>query len=365
MDNSQPVVLTDVEVSELGKHETVIERGLKTFVDVGNALLAIRDGRLYRADFGTFEEYCKERWGIERRRAYQLMDAASTVNNVKNFSHEPPRTESHAAPLAQIEPEKQPEVWQQIVDTAPNGKVTGKHARTVVDEYTQPKSPATNGHAPPSSYEEQAGDLQGDADDWEDEEEPEQPFDPPIEQKILEDTAPHSEAAHNKMAVHFSSETPEHYTPIEVIDAAIACMGKIDLDPCSNSAEAPNVPAKHHFTAADDGLSRPWFGRVYMNPPYGREIAKWIEKLCDEYKNGVTEEAIALVPSRTDTQWWRQLRDYPVCLVEGRLKFLGNDEVAPFPSAVFYLGNDIGRFYHSFGELGDIWQRIEPRMYGD
>ena len=66
----------------LAECEAVIERGLQTFVEVGNALLTIRDGRLYRAIAGTFEDYCRERWNMSRPRAYQLIDAAMTVNNL-------------------------------------------------------------------------------------------------------------------------------------------------------------------------------------------------------------------------------------------------------------------------------------------
>ena len=169
-----------------------------------------------------------------------------------------------------------------------------------------------------------------------------------------------------KMAVHFSSETPEHYTPSVIIDAAIACMGGIDLDPCSNSKDTPNVPAAAHFTREDDGLSQEWHGCVYMNPPYGREIDDWIAKLVSEYEAGNVTEAIALVPSRTDTQWWQRLREYHVCLVSGRLKFIGNNDPAPFPSAVFYLGQNIGRFVWAFEELGDIWRRtVRGVDYGD
>lgn len=168
------------------------------------------------------------------------------------------------------------------------------------------------------------------------------------------------------MAVHFSSETPEHYTPSVIIDAAIACMGGIDLDPCSNSKTTPNVPAATHYTREDDGLSQEWHGCVYMNPPYGREIDDWVAKLVSEYEAGNVTEAIALVPSRTDTQWWQRLREYHVCLVSGRLKFIGNNDPAPFPSAVFYLGQNIGRFVWAFEELGDIWRRtVRGVDYGD
>lgn len=193
----------------------------------------------------------------------------------------------------------------------------------------------------------------------------------PDEQTITETPAPaesdpKSASAHpSKMAVHYSSETPEHYTPREVIDAAIACLGAIDLDPCSNSHHTPNVPSANHFTRDDDGLSQLWQGRVYMNPPYGREIGSWVEKLCAEHEAGNVDAAIALVPARTDTQWFKRLQDYAWCAVEGRLTFVGSDGGAPFPSAIFYLGDDIGGFYRCFAEMGAIYQRLCPEILGE
>jgi hypothetical protein len=162
----------------------------------------------------------------------------------------------------------------------------------------------------------------------------------------------------HKMAVHFSSRTAEHYTPESIIVSTLACLGEIDLDPCSDGGNPPNIPAQMHYTVADDGLAHPWYGRVYMNPPYGREVGDWVEKLCSEHEAGRVVQAIALLPSRTDTQWWKRLRAYPVCFVQGRLTFVGSEDPAPFPSAVFYLGRDVGRFCHTFGHLGDVYQRI-------
>lgn len=177
-------------------------------------------------------------------------------------------------------------------------------------------------------------------------------------------TAP-APPAPSPMAVHFSSDTPEHYTPAIVVAAVLKCLGSIELDPCSNSHQSPNIPADVHYTIEDNGLRQRWAGNVYMNPPYGREIGEWVQKLVDNYETGAVSAAIALVPARTDTQWWQTLRDYPVCLVSGRLKFGNAENSAPFPSAIFYLGNDIDRFYHAFSSLGDIWQRIEPGMFGE
>lgn len=161
----------------------------------------------------------------------------------------------------------------------------------------------------------------------------------------------------SKHGIHYSSETPEHYTPKSILDAVVACMGDVDLDPCSNPGK-PNVPARHHYRQADDGLARRWHGRVFMNPPYGREISFWVCKLRDDYvEERTVTQAIALVPSRTDTEWFRVLRDYPVCFISGRLTFVGNSDPAPFPSAVFYLGDGLDSFTSAFASLGDVWTR--------
>lgn len=160
------------------------------------------------------------------------------------------------------------------------------------------------------------------------------------------------------LAVHFSSSSPEWYTPQHIIECVVDALGAIDVDPCSNSKTDPNVPAKHHLTVEDDGLSQPWFGRVYMNPPYGSEIKHWVDKLATEFESGHTTEAIALVPARTDTAWFRRLPSEHICFVSGRLAFSGHDTSAPFPSAVLYLGNSPERFASVFRDVGLIYQRV-------
>jgi len=156
-------------------------------------------------------------------------------------------------------------------------------------------------------------------------------------------------------SVHYSSQTSEWFTPPLIIERVLKVMGEVDLDPCSNSHETPNVPAAKHFTKEDNGLSQTWHGRVYMNPPYGREIANWVNYLCKEYEQGDVSEAIALLPARTDTEWFRRLRQYPRCFIWGRLRFSGNETGAPFPSMAVYLGGNISRFKEAFGSIGDIY----------
>jgi hypothetical protein len=96
-----------------------------------------------------------------------------------------------------------------------------------------------------------------------------------------------------------------------------------------------------------------------MNPPYGRDIGRWVDKLHRSWKEGAVPTAIALLPARTDTNWFRTLRDVPVCFVEGRLRFSGQENGAPVPSAVFYLGADQTRFAANFSDLGDIYCRLK------
>lgn len=358
--------LTVIEQTELEQHEEVISRGLKTFVDVGAALLAIRDNRLYRAEFGTFEDYCQERWNMDKRYANYQIAAAQVVGNLGTTVPVLPTTERHTRPLTRLDPVEQPVIWQRAVETAPNGKVTAAHVEAVVKDYTHEKNGYTNGngngyHHADNTYEQLADELAGDKSgyDWTEEESP-------VEETPVIEVQP---VKPSSMAIHYSSETPEHYTPSHIIDLVLDVMGGIDLDPCSNSKVNPNVPAAVHYTPAENGLQQEWCGSVYMNPPYGREIGEWVEKLCNDFVNGKVTEAIALVPARVDTAWWNKLtsteRTYPlVCFVKGRLVFVNNEDPAPFPSALVYLGDNRIEFYSVFSAIGRIWGAWNDELAG-
>jgi len=152
-----------------------------------------------------------------------------------------------------------------------------------------------------------------------------------------------------------TSKSVEHYTPLPILKLVAAALGGITLDPCADLDKT--VPADHHFTIEDDGLTQNWFGNVYMNPPYGRPIKYWVEKLVDEYTHGDVERAIAFVPSRTDTKWMRMLSEYPRCYLWGRITFGGNKNPAPFPSTMVYLGKATKRFVKQFETIGDCYVR--------
>jgi len=135
----------------------------------------------------------------------------------------------------------------------------------------------------------------------------------------------------------FSSASPEWATPQDLFDR----LNKeyvFTLDPC---ASAWNAKCPKYFTKEQNGLLLSWYGeRVFMNPPYGREIGKWIAKAYKEVQDGA-HLAVCLLPARTDTRWWQEyvMKVWPngIEFLAGRLKFVGQNGTktsAPFPSAI-------------------------------
>lgn len=134
--------------TDLASLERVIADGLRTFVDVGQALTKIRDGELYKVGHRTFEAYCSERWELKRSRAYELMEAAAVVVNLPQTRIALPTKESHAAPLAKLPPKEQPKAWAEAVKTAPDGVVTAKHVAAVVTSRLPAPEPKPPKRAP-------------------------------------------------------------------------------------------------------------------------------------------------------------------------------------------------------------------------
>ena len=127
-----------------------------------------------------------------------------------------------------------------------------------------------------------------------------------------------------------SSLTPEWTTPRDLFDELDAEFN-FELDVASTDE---NALCERHYTAADNGLKQPWEGSVWCNPPYGREIWKWVRKAAETDLGGVI---VCLVPARTDTRWWHDWivgHASEVRFIRGRLKFGGSKSGAPFPSAV-------------------------------
>lgn len=129
------LALTGIERGDLKRCEAVIERGRRAFVEVGLALIEIRERRLYRESHGTFEDYLSERWEISRPQGYRLMDAAAAVQSLSPMGDVLlPQNERQARPLTRLEPELQPEAWTRAVEDADGQQPTGAQVTRAVEE---------------------------------------------------------------------------------------------------------------------------------------------------------------------------------------------------------------------------------------
>lgn len=134
------------------------------------------------------------------------------------------------------------------------------------------------------------------------------------------------------MEVHYSSKSNEWATPQNLFDELNEEFN-FTLDPCATDK---NAKCSKYFTIEDDGLSKDWSNDVvFMNPPYGREIKKWIKKAYEESLKGAT--IVCLIPARTDTTYWHDFifdKANDIRFLRGRLKFGNSKNSAPFPSAI-------------------------------
>jgi site-specific DNA-methyltransferase (adenine-specific) len=142
----------------------------------------------------------------------------------------------------------------------------------------------------------------------------------------------------NQLTGMMSNKSNEWETPQDIFDK-LNKEFNFTLDPCCTHE---NAKCKKHYTIKENGLSQLWFDEVvFMNPPYGREIGKWIRKA---YEESYYSTVVCLIPARTDTRYWH---DYifgkadDIRFLKGRIYFSndGKRGASPFPSAVIIYYN--------------------------
>lgn len=129
----------------------------------------------------------------------------------------------------------------------------------------------------------------------------------------------------------FSSATDEWATPQELFDPLDAEF-HFTLDPCSTDQ---NAKCAKHYTKVQDGLAQDWTGEtVWCNPPYGRDVGKWIRKCYEHFMGGGT--AVLLLPARTDTKVFHEYiyGKAEIRFIRGRVRFGNSKYNAPFPSMI-------------------------------
>jgi phage N-6-adenine-methyltransferase len=152
----------------------------------------------------------------------------------------------------------------------------------------------------------------------------------------------------------------EWYTPQDYIEAARFVLGEIDLDPATHPIAQDWIKAKTFFTEQDDGLTKDWRGRVWLNPPYSRDkIKAFINKTVEEIEAARVTAAIVLTHAYTDTEWFHKISPVmqALCFTNGRIAFTdpGGEPCAPTQGQVFlYYGADVetfGTVFRSFGAI--------------
>ena len=156
-----------------------------------------------------------------------------------------------------------------------------------------------------------------------------------------------------------SSGNDEWFTPQDIIEAARLTMGGIDLDPASNATANQTVRATEYYSQDDDGLSKDWTGRLWMNPPYSSKLVPmFCKKLADSVSSGAVTDAVVIVNNATETRWFADLVSVcsAICFTSRRVKFVKPDgAVAGSPNqgqAIIYCGDEPDVFAENFQDVG-------------
>lgn len=166
-----------------------------------------------------------------------------------------------------------------------------------------------------------------------------------------------------KKNILHSSESVEWYTPAPYVEAVRELFGgTIDLDPASCEFANNTIRAVRYFTKDDNGLNLEWHGRVWLNPPYGRDEdgsrqETWSRYLINQYKSGKCTEAVLLVIAAPGNKWFSPLWEFPICFPDHRIRFYGENGGPSMPThsnAFVYLGKKLKEFYNIFSKFGVI-----------
>ena len=168
----------------------------------------------------------------------------------------------------------------------------------------------------------------------------------------------------NRPHVTNNSGNNEWYTPAEYIELAREVLGIIDIDPASCEYANETVKAKKYYSIDDDGLTKTWNGKVWMNPPYSADlVGKFADKFVSEFVVNHISEGIVLVNNATETSWFNKLISVAsaVSFPKGRIRYKSPTLESNTPlqgQAFIYFGDNSDKFCNSFSDIGwcaKIW----------
>lgn len=184
-----------------------------------------------------------------------------------------------------------------------------------------------------------------------------------VKEAIMEGDFPTRKSLLRKANVHVSNNSGEYewYTPIDYIEAARLTMESIDLDPASSDIANGSIKAETYYTEEQDGLTHPWFGNVWLNPPYSQPlVSQFCDMLVENYLNGSIKQACVLVNNATETKFYQNMLNHcsAVCFIKGRVRFIdinGESKGAPLQGqTILYFGKETKVFAENFCYFGVI-----------
>jgi hypothetical protein len=167
-----------------------------------------------------------------------------------------------------------------------------------------------------------------------------------------------------------SSLTERWFTHPEIVKLVHELYdGPPDLDPMSCAEANEVVQAREYYTAEQDGLTRPWYGRLLWNPPWGGSDAssvkrRGLKKLLTAYDAGLVSECVCVLNANAiTTAWFADLLAFTICVPSRRIPHWGPGGKGGSPNSgtiIIYVGDDPDKFSEIFSKLGTI---LEARIW--
>lgn len=336
-DTAQPVVVALMtEAEAISAEREIITTGKRMRSLVVDFYERQGWAKLRYASYTEWANAAAVRCGFSAGRLFQELTAGLIEQSLTIVSGTLP--ESHLRPLAPLrdDPDALRDTWDRANELADDeGKPrTARHVTQAVAERTAPEPV----------------------------EEPLTPYEAQIAATYTPDPP---RANHQNIN---SSTNNEWYTPSAFVEAARVVLGGIDLDPASCPYANRTVQAGRFYTQDDDGITQPWHGTVWLNPPYGREEgeadsnqARWSRRLIDAYQSGEIHAAILLVNAVPGNKWFAPLKRFPICFPDARIRFYNESTEAGQPThsnALIYVGPDVAAFVRAFSVFGQVMAPI-------
>lgn len=316
--------------------KTLVRRSAQDIIDIGSKLIDVKE----RLGHGGFGDWLESEFGWSHMTANNFMNVALYIKQIPNG------LEFQAKALYLLASPNTPEPARiEAIERAQAGEeITYTAAKTIVAQHRTPEPPPT----PP----------------------PTQPTHRTYESAVPIATPPPTPTPQPqpppapvpaKPHVTNNSGNNEWYTPAPLLVAARKVLDNIDLDPASCEIANEVVKADEYYDIDDDGLSLPWAGRIWLNPPYaGDLIGRFVAKLIAHIATDEVTEAIVLVNNATETAWFQDLAGYAtaVCFPKGRIRYWNpdrEDALSPLQGqAIVYIGPRAYRFRSEFLAFGVV-----------